>query len=490
MVAKKGTQLTVDEFELDCIEVLTQSTSSGTTLQVVKSTVERIVKEISSADSSACSAFRTHLTPWWRVLGTSMETAISVVSFSESASLFEYVVMSFQTLKEAVDRAVGDAGFEKGTKECLSIYGGFNLACTSVARCALESVFAVMDPLLACQMLVGLESVIAMDNKGISNVYKRVRTVEDDDSLRGVILSETASGQGQSFPEADVLLEDVEKSFEKFWTMMDITRRLDPEILTETKSWGKFSQSASASMSILLEQSGDNLEACGFCEKEPIEYEPSLAALPIQLTSASFRRRAVLNILFAAAYVVQNGANALITAGAKNLFQTVLKSLPPDFAAALEIILKFENHWLAWKSTAHSKEVAGPFETRSRIERGLAPFGDVWDPSHAIAEIPSPNHHIAIRTIADRHLTSPPIADASQTELLQRKLQEYRQYVSDAILCDVSDEAELARLSASDQGLEEAMRTNNDRVLLWQFKRMRFTVDLTSFRADLESPVE
>jgi hypothetical protein len=66
-------------------------------------------------------------------------------------------------------------------------------------------------------------------------------------------------------------------------------------------------------------------------------------------------------------------------------------------------------------------------------------------------------------------------------ETLKRKISEYRQYVSDAILCDISDDAEREGLRATDEGMEEAMRNNNDRVLLWQFRRMRFSTDLKSF---------
>jgi hypothetical protein len=57
----------------------------------------------------------------------------------------------------------------------------------------------------------------------------------------------------------------------------------------------------------------------------------------------------------------------------------------------------------------------------------------------------------------------------------------YRQYVKDAILCDISDEQLVEKLSASDQGMEEAMKRNGDRVFLWQFKRMRFETNIASF---------
>jgi hypothetical protein len=74
----------------------------------------------------------------------------------------------------------------------------------------------------------------------------------------------------------------------------------------------------------------------------------------------------------------------------------------------------------------------------------------------------------------------------SHNERITELMTEYKQYVRDAILCDISDEQECERLSASDVGMEEAMARNGDRVFLWQFKRMRFKTNISSF-AKIES---
>ena len=461
MAVKPKSALTVDEFELYCLSRLTSPTAKASVLSQFEELVTRISLEISQADVSSCAAFRAHMTPWWRVIGTCAETALTVTTVGEASVFCAYITTCMAHLKVSIDGVVSN--WDSNHKETISVYTGFNLAYTSIVRCILESVFAFMDPLLACDALLGLESLVPMDNKGICNVYKKTRSVETEDvHIRDSMVD-------VSFPEASVFLEDG-KSFEKFWTVMNTSRRLHTELLCETKAWGKFSQSSSASLAILMEQSGEDLQTSGSCAKEPIQYECKLSSFPIQLTSSSFRRRAVFNILFTTAYVVQNATNALITAGAKTLFQSVLKSLPGELHAMTESLLKFENHWLAWKSSVHSKEVCGPFEHKSRIERGLVPFGDEPAfPERVIATVTSDDSLLTdLLGSADKSPQPYYACDVTQ------RLEEYRQYVADAILCDVSDDTERERLGANDEGLEEAMRNNNDSVLLWQFKRMRF----------------
>ena len=492
----KTSAMNADEFELHAVGLLCGSSdASDGGVKFLKLVLKRVSDEVGSCDTTSASSMRSHLSPWWRVLGTAIETAVCVLQLSSSQSLFKHIHDGFQSLKSSLDSVISSAGLDPNARDTLSVYGGFNLAYTSAVRAALESVHVLMDPLLGCELLLGLEATLPMDNKGICNVYKRVRQM-DDNFTREAIASLSADASMDTFPEGDVVLEDVSKSFEKFWTMMDVSRRCEPELLTETKSWGKFSQSATATLNLLMEQP-EGLDAAGFCSKEPIEYEAKLTSFPIQLSSASFRRRALLNILFTCSYVAQNSPNALVTAGAKSLYSTVLKSAPTDLGVALSLLAKFENHWVAWKSTAHSKEVCGPFERRSRIERGLTPFGE---PILDLASISTPpaepmelGAHPAVTKIG-AILTSDALLGSAPKMLhkaaLEQKLAEYRKHVADAILCDISDEAELARLSANDQGMEEAMRINNDRVLLWQFKRMRFNTDLKSFEPSAETPAD
>jgi hypothetical protein len=295
-----------------------------------------------------------------------------------------------------------------------------------------------------------------------------------------------AESPPESFEEADVVLNDASSAFERFWTMMDVSRRSEPELLTETKSWGKFSQSATAALAVLLEQP-DPLDSLSWITREPIEYECKASSFAIQLSSASFRRRAVLNILFTCLYVSQNSSNALISAAARTLYNTVLKSLPSEFQQAITMAAKFDSQWTAWKSLAPvSKEVCGPFEKRSRIERGLEPYGEaVIDLSSIITPSTithvSESHHPVVSMLEAESTSVDQCGTELRTETLGRKILEYRQYVSDAILCDISDDTERERLAASDEGMEEAMRNNNDRVLLWQFRRMRFATNLKSF---------
>lgn len=484
----KESHLNVDDFELQCVSALTSGTNAVSPQLVLEEVVKRILAEIRSCGCSVPSDLRSHLSAWWRVLGTCIDASLSVSQLTDSLVLFESIVGAFDRIKAALDAAASQSGLDPLAKDTVMIYSGFNLAYTSAVRSALESLHALADPLLGCEILLGLERCIPMDSKGNANVYKRVRQVEDD-SVRETLSAISPEAANGSFEEGNVVLGDASKAFERFWTMMDVSRRNDPELLTETKSWGKFSQSATASLNLLLDQP-DALDASSWVAREPVEYACRLSAFPIQMSSASFRRRAVFNMLFVCSYVAQSSSNALITAAAKAMHSNILNSLPKELQQALATVTRFDNHWVAWKSSAHSKEVCGPFERRSRIERNMQPFGEpLVDLTAVNTDQPpaSPPHLTENKAIQVMECQSSDghIFEANQSELfaetLKRKISEYRQYVSDAILCDISDDAEREGLRATDEGMEEAMRNNNDRVLLWQFRRMRFSTDLKSF---------
>ena len=467
MTVKAEDSMSLEELELHSIKQITKIRGVDTLIDSIQTVTVRTIHEITNCETSSCATVRSHLTPCWRTICTVSESALALSPLQEARKVFSLVTESMHNIKTALDNLIHSAGFDRTTRDTLQVYSGYNLAYTSIVRGGLESISAIVDPTLACDLLLGLESVLPMDNKGISNVYKKVSSVEDD-SIRSILSD--AQMYTPSFPEGEVQIDDVAKSFEKYWTMIDIARRTDPQLLTETKSWGKFSQSATATLQLLTE-----LDSPGV--GEPIDYEPKLTSFPVQLSSSSFKRRALFTILFTANYVVLNSTNALITAGAKNMVSAILKSLPSTLVNLTELLNKMENHWIAWKSSVHSKEVCGPFEMSSRIERGYIPFGDPWTEPVPLQPPTPVDHHTAIKTIESGFTTS------SSTEFVstESKMVEYRQYVVDAILCDISDESEVARLSANDAGFEEAMRKNNDRVLLWQFKRMRFNADLNTF---------
>ena len=490
MVSKKA-QLNPDEAELQFLQQLYQLKRGDSIPFIIDSVFKFIRVQISKCEISSTGAIRSHISPWWRVLGTVVEASLMSATLSDSRELFKSLTEGFHSLKGELDVLIERAGFGPLARDTLTIYSGFNIAYTGAVRAGLESLHAVADPLLACDLQLGLEACLPLDNKGNSNVFKRVRQV-DEERLRETIpgiLAENASSI-QAFEEGDVVLEDPSKAFERFWTMMEVSRRNDPELLTETKSWGKFSQSATATLSVLLEQP-EGLEAGSKIIFEPLEYSADPCGFPIQLSSASFRRRAVFNILLTCSYVSLNASNALVTAAAKSLLANVIKSLPSDLNAVVTLLMKMELFWVSWKSANNfTKEVCGPFEYKSRLERNLEPYGEnVLD----LASIPGVQHistqvnpHQVVSLIdssyyqlEDQMKEATPTA--SYQEALVSKMTEYRQYVKDSILCDISDEAQVARLSASDEGMEEAMRSNNDRVLLWQFKRMRFATDLKSF---------
>ena len=471
-----------DDFESAAIGRIAKFKKEGDHTDVLKDVFDRIVNEFGVVDVSSSATIRSHFTPWWRVVGTIVEQSLSSTLLKHSRELFIVMHEGFQSVYQALQSCIARAGLDPDTKEGAMIFSGFYLAYTSAVRAGLESVHVIADPTLGCDLLIGLESCVPMDNKGISNVYKRNRQ-EVDDSLRGVISSDSSV---EAFEEGNVVMEDPSKAFERFWTMMDVSRRSEPEILSETRAWGKFSQSATATLSLLLEQP-DALDAPSWVLIEPVEYECKRTSFSIQLSSASFRRRAVLNILFTCSYVAGNSSNALITAAAKTLLNTVLKSLPTDLQQAVALAMKFDAQWSAWKSgPPTSKEVCGPFEKRSRIERNMEPLGEALI---ALAQVgaesgePILEPHAVVKIMDSSSNSVAQAEESSQvrSEFLSEKIREYRQYVSDAILCDISDEAEKERLSASDEGMEEAMRNNNDRVLLWQFRRMRFATDLGAF---------
>ena len=456
MKAKIKKELDVDEFELECLRRIASKDTEGGSATVIEAIVTRILSEMLLADSTSCATFRAHMSVWWRVLGTCIESSVNLVRRDEAFVLFRYITVCMAAVKAGIDEAVLRSNFVVYSKETISVYSGFNLAYTSIVRCVSESVFSLENPLLVCEVVLGLESVVPMDNKGICNVYKRVRQVD-------VGLSVVEDVSMASFDEANVQMDDMTKSFKQFWAVMDISRRLDSEILSETRAWGKFSQAATATLSILLEQCGENLEAFGPCAKEPLVYESKLSVFPVQLTSCSFRRRAVWNILFTSWYVSQNGTNALITAGARNLVQSVLKSLPKKISNFATILSEMETHWINWKS---AKEVCAPFEVRTRLERGLI---DSWSPPELDGQIPQQTPLFQPTELVKSQTDSEPTVSQPQ------RLEEYRKYVAEAILCDISDDAERERLAATDEGLEEAM--NQNKVLLWQFKRMRFNTE-------------
>ena len=480
----KSTSMNADDYEAHIVHQLTSVETDGNRVRFIRDLFKRVEEETAVSDCSSGSAIRSHLAAWWRVVGTGVETALSLTHLRNASELFAAIREGFMLCNQALSACITRGGFDLLSKDAGIAFSGLYLAYTSATRAALESVHVIADPSLGCDILLGLEAIVPMDNKGISNVYKRSRQVSDD-TVRGVIGSMKPENPPESFEEARVVMNDPSNAFERFWTMMDVSRRNEPELLTETKSWGKFSQSATAALAVLLEQP-DALDALSWISREPIEYECKESSFAIQLSSASFRRRAVLNILFTCLYVSQNSSNALISAAARTLYNTVLKSLPSEFQQAVTMATKFDSQWTAWKSLAPvSKEVCGPFEKRSRIERGLEPFGEAVIDLASVQPLTATHTTGAVHPVVSMLDSESTLVDQEGTELrsetLGRKILEYRQYVSDAILCDISDDAERERLAASDEGMEEAMRNNNDRVLLWQFRRMRFATDLKSF---------
>ena len=488
MVSKK-LPTSPDECELHFMQLLSSKKEAQKPYKVALGAFDAVRAQVNKCDISSTAAIRSHISPWWRVLGTTLEGALSVTSLNDSGALFEAITDGFQGLRADLDALIERAGFGPFARDTLTIYSGFNIAYTGAVRAGLESMHAVADPVLACDLLLGLEACLALDNKGNSNIYKKVRQ-EDDEQLRHVLLQHPAGSPMEGFDDGDVVLEDGMKAFDRFWTMMDVSRRNDPELLTDTKSWGKFSQSATATLNLLLDQP-DGFEAPSKITAEPCEYEAEAKGFPIQLSSGSFRRRAILNILFACSYVSLNSTNALISAAARSLFNSALKSLPEKFHAAISMLLKMEAHWGSWKSANNfTKESCGPVERKSRLERGLDPFGENVLDLTAIPSVEGPetvtDPHRVVGIISsglelDQQQGSKNVSGVSYRESLKEKMDEFRKYVSEAILCDISDETQVARLSASDEGIEEALRMNNDRVLLWQFKRMRFSTDLKSF---------
>lgn len=499
MVSKKA-QVSPDEAELHFLNQLTKKNEGAKPSAVVDSAFDLIRNHLTKCDITSTAAVRSHISPWWRVVGTVLETALTVATLSESSELVASVTRGFHSIKSCLDELIEKAGFDALARDTLSIYSGFNISYTGAVRAGLESIHAASDPILACDLILGLEACLPLDNKGNSNIYKKVRQVDDNERLRHVLSSVIADPEIEGFEEGEVSLEDPAKAFDRFWTMMDVSRRNEPDLLTETKAWGRFSQSATATLSILLDQV-DGLEGRSNISAEPIEYSAEPSSFPIQLSSASFRRRAVFNILLTCSYVFLNSSNALITAAAKGLFANVLKSLSIDSNGAISLLMKLEGHWVSWKTQNNfTKEACGPFEPKSRLERGLEPFGETQLDLSAIAPLgPQSTEitvqpHPAVSIIENSDFTDYQMKEngedksSSYREYLKAKIDQYRKYVADSILCDISDESLVARLSASDEGLEEAMRTNNDRVLLWQFKRMRFATDLKSFSKHSTAP--
>ena len=482
------TPMNADEFELHCIKSLTSGSPKSDPSSVFEELSRRIVADIKSSDTSSASEMRSQLSPWWKVVGTCVDAGLAVTHLTGSQAAIRTIISFFGVIKAALDDFVSSAGLDPSSRDTALMYGGFNLAYTSATRAALESIHCIADPSLACEILMGLESCIPIDSKGNANVYKRTRQVEDD-SVRETLSQITPDTPNESFEEGNVVLGESSKAFERFWTMMDVSRRNEPDLLTETKAWGRFSQSATSTLNLLLDQP-DSLDALSWVSREPVEYACNLHVFPIQMSSASFRRRAIFNMLFMCSYVAQSSSNALITAAAKTLHSNILKSLPNELQQTLQTVTKFDHHWVAWKSSAHSKEVCGPFDKRSRVERNMEPFGEPLVDLSTVdlsqlnkpASVAVPNAAIGV---IETGSMSGHVFESSNGELyadgIKRKISDYRQYVKDAILCDISDETELERLAASDEGMEEAMRNNNDRVLLWQFRRMRFASDIKSF---------
>ena len=481
-----------DEVEANAISLLVGN-SRERPHEVLSDSVFKIISdETLCCDVSSATSIRSHFSPWWRVVGNVTDVALGICNLTLSHAIVGAIHTGFQNLNHAFMSLIERMGLDPQGKECASILGPFFLAYTSAVRAALESVHCISDPMLGCDLLVGLESVVPMDNKGISNVYKRCRQ-SSDDHVRGIIESTTTNEASQSFEEGNVVMEDPLKCFERYWTMMDVSRRCEPELLTETRSWGKFSQSATQTLNLICDQ-GDDSDAKSNLIKEPVEYECKSTSFGIQMSSASFRRRAVMNILFTCAYVSQNSTNALITAAAKTLYNTALKSMPTELQTALANVNRLDSHWTAWKSATgpFGKEVCAPFLKRSRIERNMEPIGEaVVDLRIVESKTNSIVSNIlkdgpAVAAIGSERISEQ--LDTNQarpirSETLKSQLGMHRQYVNDAILCDISDDTERDRLAGSDEGMEEAMRKNNDKVLLWQFRRMRFSTNLESFYA-------
>ena len=475
---------TPDDIEIKSIAFLVSQRSVDERLNTVRGLSDLLRSAIASADPTSSSTVRGSLSGWWRAVGTIIETALQTLSATRTAELVALLPTLFADAKNTLDSFLVANNFDFSSKDTIMIYSGLYLAYTSVVRTCMDHVAVQADPLLASDLLIGIQAVLPLDNKGISNVYKRVRSVESDHEVFDDTEMQSAPDLNSSF---ELTVDDMGKSFEKFWTMMHASRRMDPEMLTDTKVWGRFSQAASATMNILVEQSGENLESTGsITALDPSEYLEDFASFPIQLSSASFRRRAMLNILFTCSYVVNNSTNAIITAGARNLYGNILKSFPQKLHACIDTLMRFENHWIAWKSSAHSKEVCGPFEPLSRVERGLQPFDTpVTLPAEESSdqeEYQAPTPLIISPTARLQSFSSG--SAQPHTDHVKDLMAEYRQYVRDAILCDISDEQECERLSASDKGMEEAMARNGDRVFLWQFKRMRFMTNLSSFKQE------
>jgi hypothetical protein len=464
MVARKKeskeVEMTLDDLEIYALKSLCSGKLDSNGSDLLLRVADAVIAEIRRSDVTSPSSLRGGLSGCWRVLGSVFECALTLTSASTAHAVFPLVTESMKRTHCTLGEVIASGGFDPTLRDTLLIYGGFNLCYTSIVRTGLESVSALLDPVLGCDFLLGLESILPMDNKGISNVYKISRT-------------ETPSSDGTVSPVVSSEDPNV-RSYEKYWAMMDLVVRKDPELLSETKWWGKFSQSATATFTVCAE--GVDLSLPGIGPAEPLEYQREQTSFPVQLTSVAFRRRAILNIVFMCGYLIQNSGNALITAGAKNLLGTILKSIPSSsFSVFLESVLRMENHWVNWKSTVCSKEVCGPFETATRIERNMAPFAD-----SGIAELEQMS---TVSTPAE--IENPVISliqsfdsdDSRPTGAETNSMEEYREYVKSAIICDISDEAEAARLASSDAGIEEALQRNNETVLLWQFKRMRFNTD-------------
>ena len=476
--------LTPDDVESNSVNQLLGAITDNDTLEVVRIAIRSLQTAIMHSDVNSPASVRSSLSGWWRAIGTILETAGQSLPATQTLSLIEMLPTVFGDAKASLDSVLLANNFDFSSKDTIMIYSGLYLAYTSVVRCCMDLVAVQADPVLAYDLIVGIESVLPMDNKGISNVYKKVRSVETpSDETRGDAEMRSSSDFASAMELAS---DELHKSYDKFWTMIHASRRMDPEMLTDTKSWGRFSQAASATLSVLVEHAGENLESLGAVSSlDPSEYLEDMNSFPLQLSSASFRRRAMLDILFTCSYVVNNSTNAIITAGARNLYGNVLKSFPQKLFNSIDTLMRFESHWLAWKSSVHSKEVCGPFEPLSRIERGLEPF----DGPQLEAEEESDEEIIDSTTplISTPDISGPTRVlsssspDLPHKENIKNLMSDYRQYVRDAILCDISDEQELERLSASDKGMEEAMSKNGDRVFLWQFKRMRFVTDVLSF---------
>ena len=476
-----------DEFESNSVSTLLSDCSVADKLDILRLATESICSAISAADASSSSTVRSSLSGWWRAIGTILETAGQSIPATHTSEIIARLPFVFGEAKNSLDTLLVSNNFDFSSKDTVMVYSGLYLAYTSVVRCFMDHIALQADHALACELMLGIESVLPMDNKGISNVYKRLRSVEQDK-----IIADDTDMQ-PSFVDfnssLEITVDDMTKSYEKFWKMMHESRCMDADILTDTKAWGRFSQAASATMNILVEQSGENLESLGPSNLlDPTEYLQDPSSFGVQLSSSSFRRRAMLNMLFTCAYVVNNSTNVLITAGARNLYGNLLKSMPQKLHTTIDTLMRFENHWVAWKSSVHSKEVCGPFEPLSRIERGLRPFDQPVDISGESdeEEVVAPTPVLMTPAASITNLASYTGDSKSHNERIIELMTEYRQYVRDAILCDISDEHECERLSASDVGMEEAMARNGDRVFLWQFKRMRFKTNISSF-AKIES---